>query len=323
MVPQTETTAAAALRDLEHAEPRVREQAAAALGYAPPDEREVAVTALRRALRDESGAVRYAAALSLGELEDRGAFEALSDQLEDGDSLARQAAAIALGRIGEPRAFEPLARALRGGPPEVRFQAVASLAELDPERAFDPLLAALKDEDAEVRGSAAAALGDHGDPRARDPIAALLEDDDATCRFEAGYALARFGDRRGTPVLLGFVTHRDYALPALEGLTLLRDEAAREPVGRLARKLFLSPVIKVRAAAVLAALGDEDGRAHLRRLAGHRREEVRALAVQTLGEIGDEWATTILRALRQSANGEALREQIEDALARALRGEQR
>ncbi|HEY3354591.1 MAG TPA: HEAT repeat domain-containing protein [Polyangia bacterium] len=323
MLPQNEITAAAALRDLTHAEPRVREQAAAALGYAPAAERESAVAALRRALADDNGAVRYAAALSLGELEDRGAFEALRDQLEDGDPMARQAAAIALGRIGEPRAFEPLAQALAQGPPEVRYQAVASLAEIDSGRAYDLLVGALADDDADVRGSAAAALGDHGDPRARDALADLLTETHATCRFEAAFALARFGDRRATPALLGFLGDRDFALTALEGLTLLRDPAALDPALRLARKLFAQPVVKVRAAAVVAALGDAEGRDLLHKAVTHRREEVRALAIQTLGEIADEWATSELRALRRSADGEELREMIDDAMARALRGEER
>jgi HEAT repeat protein len=320
MLPQNEITPEAALRDLDHSEPRVREQAAAALGYAPPSAREAAVSGLRRALRDEYGAVRYAAALSLGELEDRGAFEPLCDQLEDGDAMARQAAAIALGRIGDPRAFDPLARALENGPAEVRFQAVASLVELDAERARELVVRALADEDAEVRGSAAAALGDHGDRGARDAIAALLDDTNLSCQFEAAFALARMSDRRATPVLAGLIGHRDLALGALEGLTQLRDERARTPVKQLARKFFTPALVRVRAAAVLAALGDEEGRALLHRRVTARREDVRALAIQVLGEVGDEWATSVLRELRQSANAEMLKEMLDDALARALRG---
>ena len=79
----------------------------------------------------------------------------------------------------------------------------------------------------------------------------------------------------------------------------------------------------MRAAAALAALGDADGRAYLRARAGARRDDVRALVIQALGEIGDEWATGLLRELHNSVESEELQEMIEDALARVLRGDVR
>jgi HEAT repeat protein len=315
-----EITAEAALRDLKHEDPRVREQAAAALGNAGAEERERVIPALRTALGDDIGAVRYAAALSLGELGDAGAVPALCEQLEDGDSMARQAAAIALGRVGDKAAFEPLVGALEHGPPEVRFQAVASLAELDPVRAFDALVRALADADAEVRGAAAAALGDHGDRRARDPLAALLDDAERSCRFEAAYALARFGDRRAAAALVALIDDRDFSLPALQGLTTLRAPEAQEPARRLMGRLFRPEVQRVRAAAALAALGDAEGRAFLQKRAGHRREDVRGLTVQTLGEVGDEWALGLLRELRGAARDDDERAQIDEAMSTALGG---
>jgi HEAT repeat protein len=315
-----EITAEAALRDLRSENPRVREQAAAALGYAAPEEREPVIAALRGALRDDIGAVRYAAALSLGELEDAGAVPALCEQLEDGDSMARQAAAIALGRVGDRAAFEPLVGALQHGPAEVRFQAVASLAEIDPVRAFDAILGALRDADAEVRGAAAAALGDDGDQRARDPLAGLLEDPERSCRFEAAYALARFGDRRAIAALLGMIDDRDFSLPALQGLTTLRAEEAREPARRLMGRVLRPEAQRVRAAAVLASLGDGEGRAFLQKRLRHRRDDVRGLTVQALGEVGDEWALDLLREQRGAARDDDERAQIDEAMSGALRG---
>jgi HEAT repeat protein len=320
MLPPTEITADAALRDLGNADPRVREQAAAALGSAGQEDRARVVLALRVALKDDIGAVRYAAALSLGELEDAGAVAALCDQLGDGDPMARQAAAIALGRIGAKAAFEPLVRALQQGPAEVRFQAVASLAELDPVRAFDALLGALQDTDAEVRGAAAAALGDHGDQRARDPLAALLADADASCRFEAACALARLGDRRAITTLVELIDDRDFSLLALQGLTTLRAEKAREQARRLMGRVFRPEVQRVRAAAVLASLGDSEGRAFLQKRVSHRREDVRGLTIQALGEIGDEWALDLLRELRVAARDDDQRALIDEAMSEALRG---
>ena len=262
MLGAREITAEAALRDLAHPEPRVREQAAAALGSAPAADRDEAIAALRRALRDDIGAVRYAAALSLGELQDAGSLEALVDQLEDGDPMAREAAAIALGEIGDQRAFEPLARALASGPPEVRFQAVASLSALNPDRAYELLLRALGDADAEVRASAAAALGDHADPRACDRLAALLDDADRACRFEAAFALARMGDRRATPVLVGFIGDRDHVA--------LRPPGAHAP----ARRAGPRAVAQRRWASSCAGAGEGARRGGAR---GARRRQARAV----------------------------------------------
>jgi HEAT repeat protein len=85
-------------------------------------------------------------------------------------------------------------------------------------------------------------------------------------------------------------------------------------------KLFAPVLIKVRAAAMLASIGDEEGRAALRGYLRRRREDVRGLVIQSLGDIGDEWATGLLRELRTSGDGEVLNEMIDDALTRVLRG---
>lgn len=63
---------------------------------------------LRDALRDPSPNVRTSVAVSLGELGDEGAIEALIDRVQDDEWPVRRAAAEALVRIGDPRAAEPL-----------------------------------------------------------------------------------------------------------------------------------------------------------------------------------------------------------------------
>ena len=71
--------------------------AAGALGSVDEADRDAACAALRKALRDDRGEVRFAAAMSLAELKDAGAAAMLVDQLDDGDGRAREAAALALG----------------------------------------------------------------------------------------------------------------------------------------------------------------------------------------------------------------------------------
>jgi len=147
----TTITFDAALRDLGATDVRARVAAADALGDLPEGEdRSAAARALSAALADERFEVRRSAALSLGDVGDPGAMDALLPLVEDGHAEVRQAAIIALGRLGDARAFEPLARALKDGPPDVRFQAVISLVEIDADRSFEPLTEAVGDGDAEV-----------------------------------------------------------------------------------------------------------------------------------------------------------------------------
>lgn len=281
----------AALRDLGHADARVRAQAADALGRVTPAWRDRAVAALTTACADEHPSVRYAALLSLGELAAGEAVDAIVPHLTDGESLCREAAAIALGQLGPSggaRAWDALAGALGADEPEVRFQAIASLAELDAGRAGPLVVPLLDDGDAKVRAQAAAALGDAGDRAHADRLAARL-DDAVDVRHEAALALARLGDRRGLPVLVAALALRDRAYDAAAALAALGigdDAAAREALARLIARFFGDPMVKVRAAEALARAGDARGLEHLRKAARARRDEVRGLAETVLSELG-------------------------------------
>lgn len=313
-------TPEAALRDLSHRDPRVRVQAADALGHlgenADPALAEKARAALRSALRDDDPEVRYATALSLGELRDAGAVPVLVEQIEaDGHPLPRQAAVIALGLIGDRAAIPPLLRALQAAPPDVRFQAATSLAQLDPAAARAPLEQALHDPDAEVRAAAAAALGDIGDRQASAALAGLLEDLHPQAAFEAACALARLGDRRGTSVLLANLAREDLGLRAAEHLYRCPDPSA---VPALRRRLdrWLTPRLhKAWLAAALARLGEPRGREVLVTLLWSRREMVRGLCIELLGEIGEPWAIDALQQMAASEAGQRWREELAAALS--------
>lgn len=295
----------AALRDLEHPDPRVRASAASALDRAPLDRREEVCLALRNALDDGRGDVRYAAALSLREHEDADAVPRLLSMLEDRDPMARQAAVMALGRIGDPRAVMPLVEALRDGPPDVRFQAVTSLVELADPRGVEAIIATLEDIDAEVRASAAAAVGDLRAHEGADAVALLLADLDAKVTLEAAYALSRLGDDRGLDTLCRMATHRDFGFLACEALGHLANPAARAALERAHRGFFLHPLTKLRAAASLLQLGERGPRDYLLRQTRSRRGEVRGLALELLGELGGAWALDALLAGLKGRNPDA------------------
>jgi HEAT repeat protein len=307
----------AALRDLGSENPAVRAAAAAALGQIGRGLEERVCPALRARLADDRSEVRYAAALSLGELGDRTALDTLVAQLEgDGNPLAREAAAIALGLLGDPLAAEPLLHALVDGPPEVRFQAATSIVEVARARARAPLERALGDSDPEVRSAAAEALGDLGEGEAGTALARLLDDGAAGVRFEAALALARLGDPRGVPVLAGLLDDRELAPAAAEHLFLCPGREAIPALLGLLDRWLAPAVAKVWAAGALARLGREEGRRRLLHLLSSRSAMIRGLAVQVLGELGEqEWARRSLEELAASPRGAALSEEIAAALA--------
>jgi HEAT repeat protein len=295
----------AALRDLGDRDPRVRAQAADALGRADDRERPRAGAALERACVDEHPSVRYAALLSLGELGAGpgldAALEIAAGRLSDGEPLVREAAAIALGDLGAAaadagtpplveRAWSALALALKSAQPEVRFQAIASLAQIDAARAAPLVRPALADADAHVRAQAACALGDARDAASADALAPLVADASPEVRHEAALALARLHDRRAVPVLVAALDDRARALDAASALADLGaadGEPGRAALTRALGRLLGDPLVKLHAARALARSGDARARAWLEKAARSRREDVRGLAQSVLSDLGD------------------------------------
>jgi HEAT repeat protein len=284
-------TLEAALRDLEHRDPRVRAQAADALGRADANERVHALPALTGAADDAHPSVRYAALLSLGELAATTAVTTLIAHLGDAEPLCREAAAIALGQLGADGgdvAWRALVTALASDAPELRFQAIASLAEIDAARAA-PLVAPLADDhDLKIRAQVAAALGDAGDHAFAAVLVRLLDDADEP-RHEAALALAQLHDRRAIPSLLSALRQADRAFDsatALAALDAARDADVREMLAGEMTRLFGDALVKVRAAEALARAGDDRGLEHLRKATRSRREDVRGLARSVLSDLG-------------------------------------
>jgi HEAT repeat protein len=80
-------------------------------------------------LKDMVSAVRWLAALSLGEIGDVAAVPALADSLSDANPIVRMAAALALGRLRSPAAMAQLAAAQEDTSADVRRVAAWALEE--------------------------------------------------------------------------------------------------------------------------------------------------------------------------------------------------
>jgi hypothetical protein len=227
--PPLPRTLPAALRDIEHGDPRVRASAAADLGrFAEVDagqsggadagqggagqsgaaagracgqERPLRLARLEAALRDASPAVRSAAALALADLAAVEALPSLLFAIEDADPHVRQMALTALGEIGDSRACERLRRALDDQRPEVRFQAVIAFARVAPDQAEEALVRAMNDPDATIRHIAIRMAEEHAEELGVAPSGATLEamrerllDADPRVRVAAAVALAHSSD---------------------------------------------------------------------------------------------------------------------------------
>lgn len=118
--------------------PLVRAGAASALGQVGADQAYRLLLQLFKS-GNEDEYVRRCAAVGLGHLGDRRAFDPLLAALEDADVPLRHSLAEAFGYLGDQRAIEPLIKLLRDRRSEVVLQAVQALGKLGDARAIPEL----------------------------------------------------------------------------------------------------------------------------------------------------------------------------------------
>jgi HEAT repeat protein len=139
----------------------------------------------------------------------------------------RAHAAIALGSIGDKRAFEPLLSVLENMNESIRGPVASALGELGDKRAVTPLIAALEDDDFSVRLEATRALGDIGDVRAIEPLVEVLNDKSEELRVRAVHALGSIGEPALVKLVEALGSHyEDVKLEAVRCLGYLRYKAA-------------------------------------------------------------------------------------------------
>ena len=268
----------AALRDLEHTDPRVRAQAADALGRVDDADRGAAVTALRarRRRRASVGALRRAA-LARRARRRRGGRRASAARLGDGEPLVREAAAIALGQLGDGGRRRAPGRALERA---LAVRASPRCAFKRSRRWPSSTPRAPRRWSRRCSTTATPRCARRPRPRSATPAiaaprrsrSARLLDDAGDVRHEAALALARLGDRRAHAVAGGGARHRRSrarrrhrarrrSASATTARARARCRAARST------RFFGDALVKVRAAEALARAGDARGLEHLRKAA--------------------------------------------------------
>lgn len=192
-----------------------REQVALLLGRPKLN---VGVSALKRALHDESPLVRRASVEALAKVATPSAFDVLASLADTSDVSQLRTAAFALSDAGDPRALVPLIRvseecrgpsmkrarqriesdarmkdvdfligALRAGRPSVKRVAAEFLINFDEGRVIDPLMAALEDPDPLAQEMMLKALEKYvpREPRVAARVIACIDEGDVTVRQES------------------------------------------------------------------------------------------------------------------------------------------
>jgi HEAT repeat protein len=321
---------AAALRDAEHADARVRLSALGDLvRHARASERERATIAIIALLRsDPSPELRAEAALALADAGAGGASTALVAALDDDVLGVRQMAILALGELGEPgdvELAERLAGAVVAKEPALRFQALIACDRLAPERAPLLLERAARDDDDEVRAMALRlARKRWHDANAPAPLVAAavraLGDHASNVRAQAALWLGALGDVRADDVLVGIIggsvpvalpadVEEAMELSAVRGLAQARAGLERRAFGLFARV----DATRWHALVALARLGNARARRTILRGLGAWTRDARTLAVVAAGRAGLREASAKISLFR-GRPGRAEPEAVEEAL---------
>jgi HEAT repeat protein len=298
--------------------PRVRAGVAIALGGIVQAESRAA---LRRALSDRDGWVRYFAARSLGE---HGAADALDDLAEvaahDLAPHVRIAALEAIGAIDGPRAAELLARHAEDSDAEIAAAAVTSLGRVADGAAAATLARALRSPDPARRLSAITAFSLRGGP---DGVASLqwtAEADairDVALAAIGGLARLATGTGEGWELAVDALVEltadpkqQDAALVALARLPAGRAERVAKgvshPIGRVRRKTIEA----------LTRMKDPDAAARLRGALDDADAGVREAAVIALKRIGARGLVGKLSVMSESDPDSAVRRAAAAATSR-------
>jgi HEAT repeat protein len=211
--------------------------------------------------------LRRGAAVVLGGMEDRRAFESLAAATGDKEPLVRAAALSALGRLNDGRTVDILMAASDDATGYVSKLARAHLAEAGQERwdkflgsrdQADALLDGFKHPDPLVRAAAARVASYSSDPEIKAGLAALLRSDPrALVREAAVQSLAEDDDHSDAPLLAAALGDTDAATRrrAVDALTRSSEE---EPDADAGEKIVRSRLPETALAPVLALLTREE-----------------------------------------------------------------
>ncbi len=309
-------------RSLRDSSPSCRADAAAALAVLRAKEHSRSIAAL---LSDPQEDVRRSALEAIRELHAVDEAPAVAILLSDPSWFIRSSACRTLDDLGGRSFADRVATLLTDENPYVRLSAVWALHRFDRIEDVPGIAALLEDDDAGVRYAVIYTLSKRKNPGLRPRLGQLLSNDRTNRDFilhlivemnavehttaAARYfknspadryytipALLKLGGREYLAEIAGCLTD-SYAFNRTAAIEALVEAKATEYASRIALLLADEEIgIRSRARRALAALKDDHALQTVNQMLNHPWEEVRTLAADLLGEIGDNRALPALRA---------------------------
>jgi HEAT repeat protein len=257
--------------------------ASLALGYIKDPQ---SIETLKETLKSESKTplnVICAAALALGNLQDKSSIPLLSGILNDPKrtSQERAYAALALGRIKDPEAIPELKKAITDKTGDIRSCVAISFGLIkSPDTKNDLVNLLQNDKDSRVRQFAAMALAQLGDKSAAEPLRKLLADKktDFVVKGVITIALGILGDEKSADILREIASSKKEPFlrsASVLGLGLLKDKKAVPIlINILKNDQLTDPISFLYAIQALGMIGDEQAIPELERLYKKAQEDL-------------------------------------------------
>jgi HEAT repeat protein len=247
----------------------------------------------------------------LGQLSGPTAIEDLTTALKGRDIPSGWRAAELLGQMGDERAVPFLIEALNSKEIGVQEAAIDALGQIGGDEAVWGLSRAINGEADAFSMRAISALGKAGGRPAYEALVKLLESDDLVLRLSAIDALAELEEQQGFPVLVRLLQSAE---PVVRSRALVALARFRESFVPLTEALHSHDKGVRRTAVIgLERFGRKSVSFLIRALKDEEEDDVRAVVVKTLANIGDERAVAPLLESAGDSNWE-----IRLAVANAL-----
>jgi HEAT repeat protein len=216
------------------------------------------------------------------------AFDSLNAALSSQDPTVREAAVTGLGRLGGTRVAEVVAFSLADENPEVQVAAALALGRMRDASGHaigtEALIAANDSDAPGVQVAVAHALGETGDPRAVEALRSMARSRTPGVTVTAIEGLRRLGDQRLEELLIDSLEHED-------------EEAVKQA---------LSALSDLRGSGALS---------YLYQALEHEAWDVRRMAAELIGTLGDKAGVKPLQVRRLIETDELVCQAVEQALA--------
>ncbi len=159
------------------------------------------ITPLILAVDDKYNHISWGAIYALGTIRNVEAVPAIINSLKSNGAQIRKASAYSLGEIQDKRAFEPLVMVINKDKDSgVSIAAVNAIKKIDPSRAVDILLVtiSMSRRSQRIRSAAIKALGEIGDVRVIEPLIKMLDDKNIYIKRDSYNTLRKITNYKAT-----------------------------------------------------------------------------------------------------------------------------